>query len=314
MSFEAGGAAQGAIGGASAGASFGPWGAAIGGIAGGLLGGFAGGGGKNDAKKIAREQMAQQERFAKEALSWRVADAKNAGIHPLYAMGAQLPSYSPVNYIADSVDGGGVGGALAAGGQDIGRAVDALLSRPERADARMHGARMADLTEKRAELENTLLASQIAKLNQAGQPPARPDFVDHGLAETAIPGQGGMPGVEVKPIEVRPSHPSMPGHEIGVQNYLRWVKLPSGRFRAMPAEGMGLNDLELDNPEAAEFWLKNRVAPSFGGGDPPPDALLPKGAEGWWWNSTDGGWEPFFEHDTWMPGLARKMPWFRPRR
>lgn len=284
---------------------------------GSLIGGASSlfGGGKNDAKKIAREQMAQQERFAKEALSWRVADAQNAGIHPLYAMGAQLPTYSPVNYLAEASNpAGDFGSSLASAGQDISRGVDALLSREGRQEARMHGARMADLTEKRAELENTLLASQIAKLMQPGHPPPRPDAVDHSEAQTAIPGQGNMPGVEVKPIEVRPSHPSMPGHEIGVQNYLRWIKLPSGRFRAMPAEGMGLDDMELDNPEAAEFWFKNRVAPSFGGGDPPPDALLPKGAEGWWWNSTDGGWEPFFEHETWMPSIARKMPWYRPRR
>lgn len=78
------------------------------------------------------EQLKFQREFAKSGIQWRVEDAKKAGLHPLYALGAQgLPQYSP-SYSADAV-----GPALASAGQDIGRAVMARATPAERLAARM---------------------------------------------------------------------------------------------------------------------------------------------------------------------------------
>lgn len=78
-------------------------------------------------KRMAREQMAMQEDFAKHGVSWRVEDAKAAGLHPLAALGMQgLPAYSPVG-VSDSI-----GPALAEAGQNIGRAVSATMTAPQR--------------------------------------------------------------------------------------------------------------------------------------------------------------------------------------
>ena len=56
--------------------------------------------------------------FARHSIKWKVADAKEAGINPLVALGAATHSFSP------SMVGGedAVGGALKSMGQDISRA------------------------------------------------------------------------------------------------------------------------------------------------------------------------------------------------
>lgn len=52
--------------------------------------------GAGESRKQAHEQMDMQREFAQQGISWKVADAKRAGIHPLYALGASTHSYSPV--------------------------------------------------------------------------------------------------------------------------------------------------------------------------------------------------------------------------
>ena len=78
------------------------WGDLIG--AAGALGGAAiGAFGSNKASK--RNAKLQKE-FAQHGITWRVNDAKRAGIHPLYAIGAPAfsasPSYTGDNYIGRS--------------------------------------------------------------------------------------------------------------------------------------------------------------------------------------------------------------------
>lgn len=109
-------------------------------------------------RQQSQENTAAQKEFAQNGIRWRVEDAKAAGIHPLYALGAQTSSFSPVS----------VGSNFAAAGQDISRSVDAARTAPERTDARI-----AALSLERAGLENDLLRAQIAstvtRLNQGGQ-------------------------------------------------------------------------------------------------------------------------------------------------
>lgn len=78
------------------------WGPVVGGAI-SALGSFFGG------KAGAEEQGDAQREFAQNALQWRVKDAEKAGLHPLFALGAQLPSYQPV-----MVGGEGMGMALGA--------------------------------------------------------------------------------------------------------------------------------------------------------------------------------------------------------
>lgn len=116
---------------------------------------------------LARENMEMQKDFARRGIRWRVDDAKAAGIHPLYALGAQTTSFSPVS--AGTVADTSMGSAVASAGQDLSRAMNATRTNSER-DAAFTKT-VQDLTLTKAGLENELLASQIAKLKASINPP-----------------------------------------------------------------------------------------------------------------------------------------------
>lgn len=61
---------------------------AIAAIAGSLIGAAA-------TRSANRDNRLMQEKFASEGIQRRVADAKAAGVHPLFALGASTPSFSP---------------------------------------------------------------------------------------------------------------------------------------------------------------------------------------------------------------------------
>lgn len=134
-----------------------------------LLGGGMGllGGGINALfnRKANKENAEQQERFAKEGIRWRVEDAKAAGIHPLYALGANTTSFSP-SYVGDS----GIGNSLSNMGQDVSRAMMAKATQPER-DLQYEKTVKAN-TLLSMDLENRIKAEQLRKMQEV--PPAMP--------------------------------------------------------------------------------------------------------------------------------------------
>ena len=168
---------------------------AIGGIAGGLLGNSA-----------AKDQMAMQKQFAQNGIRWKVEDAKRAGIHPLYALGAPTMSYSPVAT-------GDYGVSQAS--QDIGRAIDATRTAPERDDARLTALHALAL--ERGKLENDSLrldlASKTARLAQQTGPamPGGPRVVD-GQGDAIIFADGTRV-------------PSIPGVSTAQQGEDRWGEI-----------------------------------------------------------------------------------------
>ncbi len=147
-----GGGGSGVAGGAATGAMAGTmvspgWGTLIGagiGAGAGLLGGALSGSAERnrygDQTAFAREQLQFQRDLAKSGITWRVEDAKNAGIHPLYAMGAPTMSSSPISVSGGSP--GSFGRAISGSGQNISRAIRGTMNA-------------------RGVLENRLLESQI---------------------------------------------------------------------------------------------------------------------------------------------------------
>lgn len=145
-------------------------------IIGGLLG-------NKSSEKNAEQNIALQKEFAKSGIQWKVADAKKAGVHPLYALGAQTHSFAPVS-VGDSL-----GPAIGAAGQDISRAIDSTSSTSTRVAA--FNERMQALQLHRGELENILLASQIARLNQVQSRPPMPvgdAYLVEGQGNASMPG------------------------------------------------------------------------------------------------------------------------------
>ena len=119
--------------------------------------------GKKSAKKQRDIEYERQKEFAQQGIRWKVADAKSAGIHPLYALGAGTTSYAP-QYVGGSDSG------IAAAGQEIGRAINTHESVGGRNKAFVEATQQLSL--QRMELENQLLSSKIATANQTMHPPA----------------------------------------------------------------------------------------------------------------------------------------------
>ena len=150
-----------------------------------ILGGLLGDAGK-------REEIALQKKLATQGVRMRVEDARAAGVHPAIALGASVPSYSPVGL------GSGLAEGLSSAGQDISRAVASTSTTPERLDAFTQATQK--LTLDRMGLENTLLASQIARLTQAGGmgPPMATGFKpDSSNEPTTLPTPFGLPALTV---------------------------------------------------------------------------------------------------------------------
>lgn len=83
------------------------------------------------------QEYERQKEFAQNGIRWKVADAKAAGIHPIFAIGANTPTYSPQAAV-------GTDYGLSQIGQNIGRAIEAGQTRYERAQANALQARMGD--------------------------------------------------------------------------------------------------------------------------------------------------------------------------
>lgn len=268
---------------------------AVGSIAGGLLGRDAQEDALEQQAELQRENIALQKQFAQEGIRWRVSDAQHAGIHPLYALGAAIPTYSPSSMAFPTTDP--LGGNLGQMGQDIGRAIEAMKTPEEKEKSKLD-----ELAVERAELENQLLRARIAKetqTQQPGMPSTLPSAIpgqEHGL------GRAGR-GVTVKPAEVTATEPGRPSLEQGPVPGVRFERTATG-FRPHPSKGLGIDDADMGNLQALEWYWSNRFVPSLGANQkPPPAAWLPPGASHWEWSAWDQEYQP-----RWIPEGATQWP------
>lgn len=111
-------------------------------IAGGLIG-------RSGSKSIGKANRNFQREVLMNQIKWRVQDAKDAGIHPLYALGSPGISTGPMQ-----IHGDPLGGALQEAGQDLGRSVERGLSHM--------------LRENRAMERRLMVATEKKDLAQAG--------------------------------------------------------------------------------------------------------------------------------------------------
>lgn len=182
-----------------------------------LLGGFMS---NNSAEEIAARNIAMQREFAQNGIQWKVADARKAGIHPLYALGAQTHSFSNV------AGGEGLGSSLAEAGQDVSRAIQATRSAEDRSSAVLKTVQDLELTN--MGLKNELLATQIAKLKAQVGPPL-PTGAGEGTRDmTLFEGTAPVttPKVEAKQDDVSKEYgdeglPQIPGQYRFARNWLK---------------------------------------------------------------------------------------------
>lgn len=150
----------------------------------------------DDGSDARKTEYKRQREFAQMGIQWKVADARAAGIHPLFALGAQTHSYSPQSVGGDS------GFLNSPMGQNLTRAALSGMTKKERA----YQEQVQLLTLDRLRLENAALAGQLnpTKLNTPPMAdPDRPGFEDSGAldythVQTASGGYAVVPADSVK--------------------------------------------------------------------------------------------------------------------
>lgn len=254
------------------------------GAAGSLLGGLLGKEANEDAQaaQIAannamfEKNAALQKEFAQTGIQWKVQDAEKAGVHPLYAMGAQTHSFAPVAVGSSFSPDTSMASAVSSAGQEIGRAVSASSS----VDAKYNAAVKA-LTLQRGELENTLLASQIAKINQAGVTPPMPAasqrWLVDGQGQTALPAGGAGAGnmISDQPLKRTFVDPGRPHSEPGAIPDVGFARTNTG-WAPVPSENV--KQRIEDNIIQEVMWaVRNNLLPMFGSNASPPSVKLGPG-------------------------------------
>lgn len=261
-----------------------------------LLGGFMGESGANDRSEaslaFAREQMQQQKEFAQQGIRWRVDDAKAAGIHPLYAMGANVTPYSSVNWSPESPSYG-MPQAMSDMGQNIGRAVQAKQTGGERLDANIQALQLRNM-----QLNNDLLESQIFRNYGNSLPPPMPGYTVEPLAppEAMSAALANLPGTKTQPVELNASTPGIPSKQAGAVNDWTFTRTADGGLTLTPSKDV--KELTEDNLIQEVLWsIRNQIVPHFSPearGNRQPSLKefpLPKG---YYWDSS-------WPYTTWYP-------------
>lgn len=201
-------------------------------------------------------QMAQQERFAKEGIRWKVADAKAAGIHPLYALGAQTHSFAPQSLQNTATD-------FSALGQGINRALDSTRTSQERL-----GAVQLSLAEAQAEgakLDNDIKRTQLAS---ALSQPRNPPFPT--VNGTSVSGnEPSVQGPTIKQETRRDvADPEKDWQVYGSGPSVGFMKTPTGGFVPVIPPELA-ESLESDFVGRWDWQMRNRLLPLLGYRNPP---------------------------------------------
>lgn len=223
----------------------------------------------------AREDRSFQKEFAQSGIQWKADDARAAGIHPLYAMGAQGASFTPVG-------DGGVGNQLADLGQNVGRAIDARQTREER----KYSAQMKSHALEKARLQNELLKSQITNINASGGPPGPSDLPN-------FMGGQSQSGTKIRrvPKEVTEFNANIPSDEAGWVPDQSYTRSKDGLVPMIPEKAA--ESMESDPLGAIDWYLRNKIAPMFmrTQGPDPEEHKLPEGLK-WVYHPLKRTWVP----------------------
>lgn len=226
--------------------------------AGGLFG--KGGGQQTDQSFFHNQFVAQldwQKELARNGIQMRVADAKAAGLHPLYALGAPAFNPSPINVgqvDSSQLGGAGVGDALSRMGQGVDRALSAFKKPEERALNALQQAQLENLQLQKdqvaaqTELTRAQTASILARVGQAGSP---------GMSNDPVLGR-----YELKPAEVVEATPGQSHRTAGPNSAANtYFSLPGGLTTALPNKDLNIE--EASSPGWLSWMATNRILPFF---------------------------------------------------
>lgn len=168
-------------------------GAAVGGlvnIGGGILSHFMN-------QKSSDKAWERQKEALQNTVSWRVADAKRAGIHPLYALGQAPMTSSPMAF-EDTI-----GPALRGMGSDVGNVISQTATQQQKYDQRFQAWKEAQDWEqqrKKTDAEIQVLTSQASRNDREARNIAPPGLGIHDVSGND-PGSHGQELVDIKAAE-----------------------------------------------------------------------------------------------------------------
>lgn len=185
----------------------------------------------------------KQEKFAKNALTWKAEDAERAGISKYFAMGAPTSSFAPVSF-------GDVG--------SVGRSIDARLGQGGPASTTTGKVSGIAQSIQAAQLDGLKLDNDIKRAELASK-----------LKLATQPGAGGVldRDVSVGPEgatlkkELAPSSPGTPQRSFGVSPEVDVYRTHSG-FAPVPPQHLA----EVHENNALMRWqwmLRNQVLPFY---------------------------------------------------
>lgn len=236
---------------------------AVGSIAGGLIG-------ANATANAAGLSYEAQKEFAQNGIRWKVEDAKRAGIHPLYALGASTNGFTPVGGYGGDY---GIADAAAHLGQGFERAQQAKMTKEERdkqdvRDAIQDMAALEDLNQKRRmnDAQIRLANSEIFRnfalstnaLRKTGLPPAMP-----GGLGGVIAGQGnsyatGQTTPEISSVVT--SEKGTPSVQAGSPPDVRFYRTISGGRAPLPTEEAG-DAMDAALGAGLQWSFRNNLVP-----------------------------------------------------
>lgn len=245
----------------------------------------------------AKREYEQQKEFAKSGIQWKVEDARAAGIHPLYALGASTVSYAP-----QSVGGNAAGPTsdysfMSDAGQNLGRAIDATRSQNAKAEAL--ALTLAETQIRGAQLDNDIKLAQLNSAygltRQAGGTPPLPTA----NTQYAIPGQSGTPSIDGPTAKIEKTYPPLnPGAESQEYNQVpevQYARTPTGWAPTMPQQLA--ESYENDWVGGWQWQARNKYMPAMSAHDGrnpyfnPPTHVRLRHGEKWYYNLAVGEWQ-----------------------
>lgn len=235
---------------------------------------------------IANDNIGLQKEFATHGIRWKVADAKAAGIHPLYALGANTQGFTPVS-VGTVPDYSGANTTRAMG-QNINRAVSSMMSKQEVSEQQ---AQMNALQIENQQLQNDMLRSQLAQRNSTQQPGLPSNSQMGSLTRS---GQGDAYVLE-KPLTVTHTARGAPSQEVGKIPDVAWSQTATG---LVPVPAGEVTERMEDQIIPSTAWgIRNYLLPDPQGKMKPSKDLLPKGANDWSWNPYKMEYQPVYSKE-----------------
>lgn len=254
------------------------------------------------AQQQSHDEHQRQKEFAQMGIRWRMNDAREAGIHPLAALGAQGAQYSPtIAMPASHAPAGGGGNHWGNAFSNMGRSLDDMMSkemgqnttRAQIATMTPFQRAMEALQLENMNLQNAQIQADIhSKYHSIGMaafgPPMHPAAGPH----TPVIGDAAIPGiVEGKPSTSTSASPLDRGREAATTPGFK-------RYNISPNLSVDAPSPELSEALEGMPWgakagtfLGRQMDLLMNGAGKPGAEVLPSGYE-WKWNRLRQAWEP----------------------